>query len=78
MEKNVGKRHFNFIKELLKLHPEITTIVQNINNKFTSMVLGEKETILYGKGYIEDVKNGSFPEEKHTFTIADDVLEKLY
>lgn len=30
------------------------------------------------KSYIEDVKNGSFPEEKHTFTISDDVLEKLY
>lgn len=44
----------NFVKELLKKHPEITTIVQNINNKYTSMVLGEKENILYGKGYIED------------------------
>lgn len=48
----------NFVKELLKKHPEITTIVQNINNKFTSMVLGEKEIILYGKGYIEDVLCG--------------------
>ena len=48
----------NFIKALLNVHPEITTIVQNINNKFTSMVLGEKETILYGKGYIEDVLCG--------------------
>ena len=48
----------NFIKELLKLHPEITTIVQNINNKYTSMVLGEKEITLYGKGYIEDVLCG--------------------
>lgn len=48
----------NFIKELLKFHPEITTIVQNINNKYTSMVLGEKEIILYGKGYIEDVLCG--------------------
>lgn len=48
----------NFIKELLKFHPEVTTIVQNINNKFTSIVLGEKETVLYGKGYIEDVLCG--------------------
>ncbi len=47
-----------FVKELLKLHPEITTIVQNINNKFTSMVLGDKETVLYGKGYIEDILCG--------------------
>ncbi len=49
----------NFIKALLKVHPEITTIVQNINNKFTSMVLGDKETVLYGKGFIEDVLCGS-------------------
>lgn len=44
----------NFVKALLKLHPEITTIVLNVNNQKTSMVLGEKETVLYGKGYIED------------------------
>ena len=48
----------NFVKALLKQHPEITTIVQNINNKFTSMVLGEKEMVLYGNGYIEDVLCG--------------------
>ena len=48
----------DFVKELLRLHPEITTIVQNINNKFTSMVLGEKETVLFGNGYIEDVLCG--------------------
>ena len=44
----------NFIKALRKLHPEITTIVLNVNNQKTSMILGEKETVLYGKGYIED------------------------
>ncbi len=44
----------NFIEKLLALHPEITTIVQNVNNKFTSMVLGENQKVLYGKGYIED------------------------
>lgn len=45
----------NFIKALLKLHPEITTIVMNVNNKKTSMVLGEREQVLYGKGFIEDI-----------------------
>lgn len=44
----------NFIKALLKQHPEITTIVINVNDKRTSMVLGEKEQVIYGKGYIED------------------------
>lgn len=48
----------NFVKALKKAHPEITTIVLNVNDKKTSMVLGEKETVLYGKGYIEDVLCG--------------------
>lgn len=48
----------NFVKALLKEHPEITTIIQNINDKNTSMVLGEREHIMYGRGYIEDVLCG--------------------
>jgi 23S rRNA (uracil1939-C5)-methyltransferase len=44
----------NFSKELVRRHPEITSIVQNINNKKTSMVLGDYENVLYGKGYIVD------------------------
>ena len=44
----------NFVKVLRQKHPEITTIVQNINNRGTSMVLGDKEHVLFGKGYIED------------------------
>ena len=44
----------NFVKALLKAHPEITTVVMNVNNKRTSMVLGDREQTLYGKGYIED------------------------
>ncbi len=44
----------SFINALAKRHPEITTIVQNINGKFTSLVLGEKNITLYGEGYIED------------------------
>ena len=44
----------NFIKALLKAHPEITTVVQNINGGKTSLVLGKTQKVLYGKGYIED------------------------
>lgn len=29
------------------------------------------------KGYIDEVKNGSFPEEKHTYKIDDSVIEAL-
>lgn len=45
----------NFVKALLKEHPEITTIVVNVNNRNTSMVLGDKEQVIYGKGFIEDI-----------------------
>ncbi|BBF41677.1 RNA methyltransferase, TrmA family [Lachnospiraceae bacterium KM106-2] len=48
----------NFVKALRKLHPEITTIVMNINDKNTSMILGDRQTTLYGKGYIEDTLCG--------------------
>ena len=44
----------NFVKALRKAHPEITTILQNVNNRATSMVLGESEKVLYGPGYIEE------------------------
>lgn len=48
----------NFIRVLRQKHPEITTIVQNINDQDTSMVLGEREKVLYGKGYITDTLCG--------------------
>lgn len=44
----------NFVKALREKHPEITTIVQNVNGRGTSMVLGKKENILYGNGHIVD------------------------
>ena len=28
--------------------------------------------------YSEEVKDGVFPEEKHSFKISDEVIEKLY
>jgi 23S rRNA (uracil1939-C5)-methyltransferase len=48
----------NFVKLLLKKHPEIATIVMNINNQKTSMILGNTEKVLYGTGYIEDTLCG--------------------
>ncbi len=44
----------NFISALLQTHPEITSIVLNVNQKRTNMILGDKNIVLYGKGYIED------------------------
>jgi len=48
----------NFIKALRAAHPEITSIVLNVNDRKTSMVLGEREIVLYGTGYIEDTLCG--------------------
>ncbi len=49
----------NFVKALRAKHPEITTIVLNINDRTDSLVLGNRETVLYGKGYIEDTLCGN-------------------
>lgn len=48
----------NFVKALRALHPEITTVVLNVNERKTSMVLGERNIPIYGKGYIEDTLCG--------------------
>lgn len=70
----------NFVKALRSLHPEITTIVINVNDRDTSMVLGEKEQVVYGKGYIEDVLCGkTFRISPKSFYQVNPVqTEKLY
>ena len=44
----------NFVKALRKAHPEITTVVLNVNDRQTSMVLGDREKPIYGPGFIKD------------------------
>ena len=48
----------NFVRALLaeaeKRQVPVTTIVQNYNPRRTSVVLGEQEKVLYGKGFILD------------------------
>ncbi len=48
----------NFVKALRKKYPQITTVVLNINDKKTSMVLGERDIVIYGKGFIRDTLCG--------------------
>lgn len=69
-----------FTKALLEKHPEITTVILNINPKDTNLVLGDKEEILYGKGYIEDVLCGlNFAISAKSFYQINPVqTEKLY
>ena len=70
----------NFVKALLERHPEITTIVTNINERKTSMVLGENGQVIYGRGYIEDVLCGiTFRISPKSFYQVNAVqTEKLY
>lgn len=70
----------NFLKALLEKHPDITTVVQNINDYSTSMVLGKANKVLYEKGYIEDVLCGCrFRISPESFyQINPSQTEKLY
>lgn len=42
------------VRELIEKHKNIKTVVQNINNSRSSVVLSKKEKVLFGLGYIED------------------------
>jgi len=70
----------NFVKALLKEHPEITTIIHNVNPYHTNLVLGKQEHVLYGKGYIEDELLGcTFRISAKSFYQINPVqTEKLY
>lgn len=43
------------IGELKKACPELETVVLNVSSKPLPLMLGDREEVLYGKGYIEDV-----------------------
>ena len=43
-----------FVKKVRELCPSVSTIVQNVNPRSTSAVLGFTEKVLWGKGYIVD------------------------
>lgn len=70
----------NFVKALRKVHPEITTVVLNVNDKRTSVVLGEKEKTIYGPGFIRDELCGcTFRISPKSFYQVNPVqTEKLY
>ena len=70
----------NFVNALTLKHPEITTIVQNINKRDTNVILGNYENILYGKGFIEDSLMGINYQisSKSFYQINPRQTEKLY
>ena len=73
-----SKNHF--VSALREKHPEISTVVVNVNNRGTSMVLGEKEQVIYGRGYIEDVLCGKVfrISPKSFYQVNPAQTEKLY
>ena len=42
------------VKYITAKFPNIKTIIKNINNKNTNVILGDKDEVLYGDGYIYD------------------------
>ncbi|WP_158734657.1 23S rRNA (uracil(1939)-C(5))-methyltransferase RlmD [Alteribacillus sp. YIM 98480] len=76
----VFKGKNNFVKALRKTHPEITTILLNINDRNDSMVLGDQEKVIYGKGTITDTLCGLEFEisAKSFYQINPVQTEKLY
>ena len=52
--KGAFKSPRSFVNELVRRHPEITSIVWNINPTETALFLGEKSEVLYGDGYISE------------------------
>lgn len=73
-----SKNHF--VGALRTLHPEITTVVLNVNDRQTSMILGERQQVIYGRGYIEDELCGrTFRISPGSFYQVNPVqTEKLY
>ncbi len=47
-----------FVKKLVELHPEIKTVVRNINNTDKGLMLGDESDVLFGDGYITDTVCG--------------------
>ena len=69
-----------FVKALTEKHPEITSIVLNLNDRFGPVVLGTKEKVLFGSGTIEDILCGRrFRISPRSFYQVNPVqTEKLY
>lgn len=70
----------DFVRALTEQCPEITTIVQNVSTDRLNLVLGVKETVLYGDGYITDSLCGcEFRiSARSFFQINPTQTEKLY
>lgn len=66
--------------QIVRKCPDVRSVVQNINPRKTSAVLGFKEIVLYGPGYIDDVLMGmKFRISSRSFyQVNSRQTEKLY
>lgn len=61
------------------VYQDILDMYGNFTPKFVKKYAAVGETMKEAfKSYIEEVQEGSFPEEVHSFNLADDIIEKLY
>lgn len=76
----IFKGQKNFVKALREAHPEISTILLNVNTRTDSMILGDQEKVLFGKGTIKDTLCGlQFEISASSFYQINPVqTEKLY
>ena len=74
------KSERSFVNELVRRHPEITTVVHNINDTDTPLFLGGESRTLYGDGYVRDTLCGlSFRISAQSFyQVNTEGAEKLY
>ena len=48
------EREDELVNNIINKFPEVKTVIKNINNKNTNVILGKENIILYGSGYIFD------------------------
>ncbi len=53
-KKENTKNIIDLTNDIIKINPQVTTVVQNVNEKEDNKILGDLNKVLYGKGYIED------------------------
>ena len=68
------------VEDVVNRFPNVKTIIKNINNKNTNVILGQKNIVLYGNGYIYDkLEECTFKISANSFYQTNPVqTEKLY
>ncbi|MBR3250383.1 MAG: 23S rRNA (uracil(1939)-C(5))-methyltransferase RlmD, partial [Erysipelotrichaceae bacterium] len=75
---NIDLKDIN--KTITDKYPEIKSIILNLNNKETNVILGEKEKVLYGRDHIFDIYDGIKVKIalKSFYQVNYDMMLKLY